>query len=120
MSRFLPEMRNGMATVPFASQWSSPASPRRAERRLLVAAPLDRGRDAHGLAVFCDGSPRDVDAGLAQLVDDGVVGEHVLRAFGFDHLTDAVAHRLSRVRLATVGGCDRRGEEIFQLEDAAV
>ena len=40
-------------------------------------------------------------------------------ALGVDHLLDAVTHRLGRMRLAAVGRGDRRGEEIFQLEDAA-
>src|SRR5262249_11429565 len=98
---------------------SGRSSPRRTHRRLLVAAPLHRGRYTHGLAVFCDGSPRDVDTRLAQLVDDRVVGQDVLRALRFDHLPDAVTHRFGRVGLAAVGGGDRRREEIFQLEYAA-
>ena len=42
-----------------------------------------------------------------------------LGALGVDQLLDAVAHRLGRMRLAAVGRRDRRGEEIFQFEDAA-
>src|SRR6516165_2717645 len=111
MSMFLPETRTAIRRSP-------PSSPRGTHCRMLVAAPLHRGRYAHRLAVFCDGSSGDVDARLAQPVDDGVVREHVRRAFPFDHLTDAVSHRLGRVRLAAVGGGDRGGEKIFQLENA--
>ena len=44
---------------------------------LLFAPALHRRRDAHRLAVFRDRAPRDVDAGLAQDLDDRVVGQHV-------------------------------------------
>ena len=39
--------------------------------------------------------------------------------FGVDQLLDAVAHRFGGMRLAAVRGRDRRGEKIFQLENAA-
>ena len=49
-------------------------------RRLLFPPALHRGRNPHRLAIFCDRSAGDVDAGLAQLLHDGVVGQHVRRA----------------------------------------
>src|SRR5208283_3753260 len=60
---------------------------------LLLPPSLHRGWNAHGLAIFRHRPPRDVDACLAQLVDDGIVGQHVAGALGIDQLPDAVAHR---------------------------
>src|SRR5262249_28327230 len=61
-------------------------------RKLLLAPPLHRGRDAHGFAILCNGPARDVDPGRAQPFHDGVVGENILRAFRIDQLLDAVTH----------------------------
>src|SRR5215467_11099341 len=140
MSMFLPETRNGM-TRPLiawfgrsrkralpqdcpspAARSSSLAHGRRGsgrERGLLLPPTLHRGGDAHGLAIFCDGSPRDVDPRRAQLFHDGIVGQDLVGAFGVDELADAVAHRLRGMGLPAVRRRDRRGEEIFQLEYAA-
>src|SRR5579862_932603 len=61
---------------------------------LLLATPLHRGGDPHGLAVFRDGPAGDVDAGLAQFLDDGIVREHAGRGLGIDQLLDAVPYGL--------------------------
>ena len=47
---------------------------------MLVAPTLDRRRNAHRLAIFGDGAARNVDAGVAQLIDDGIVRQHVFSA----------------------------------------
>src|SRR5256885_13956116 len=116
MSRFFPEMLNGMTclrwSAPGPSQELSPAcagvnascgaqnASGGARRCVLFAAALHRRRYPHRFTVFCDGSPRDLDARLAQPLHDGIVGEHVLRTFGIDQLLDAMAHGFRRVRLA--------------------
>ena len=43
----------------------------------------------------------------------------VVRRLAVDQAADAEAHRLGRMRVAAARGGDRRGEEIFQLEEAA-
>src|SRR3954468_9076483 len=87
--------------------------------RLLLPAALHRGWDAHGLTVFGNRATRDVDASMAKLLDDRVVGKNVGRVFTVDQLPDAVTHGFRRMRFAAVGRCDRRRKEVFQLEDAA-
>ena len=87
---------------------------------MLVAATLDRRRNSHGLAVFRDRAAGDIDAGRAQLLHDGVVGQDLARVFGLDQLLDMVANGFGGMRLATVGGCNRGGEKIFQFEYPAV
>jgi hypothetical protein len=74
----------------------------RSDAVLLFAAALHRGGNAHRLAIFRDGAARDVDAGLAQLLDDGVVRQDVARLLRIDQLADAVADGFRRVRLAAV------------------
>src|SRR6266436_2105202 len=69
-SIFLPETRNCMTDLRCYVRSSGD----RAERRLLFPSPLHGGRNSHRLAVFCDGSPGDVDPRLTQLLDDGIVG----------------------------------------------
>src|SRR5215470_11310139 len=91
----------------------------RSHRVQLLAPPLDGGGDPHRLAILRNRPPCDVDPGLAQFLDDGVVRQYVLRVFGIDHLFDAVAHRFRRMRLATIRSCDRGGEEILEFEDAS-
>src|SRR6185437_5977460 len=88
-------------------------------RDLLVAPALHRRRNAQGFAVFGHGAPRNVDPGLAQPFDDGIVGQYVSCALGIDQLLDAVPYRLGGMRLTAVRGRNGRGEEIFQLENAA-
>jgi hypothetical protein len=85
-------------------------------RSLLLATPLDRRRDTHALAIFRNRPARDVDAGLAQLVHDRIVGENVVGRLRFDQMLDPMAHGLGRMRFATVGRSDRGGEEIFQRD----
>src|SRR3954469_2260692 len=122
MSRFFPDMRNDIVRLR-SSRCSGlllryeerrPASTRPsglgAGERLLLAPALHRGRDAHRFAVFCNRSPRNVDAGLAQPFHDGIVGQHLGGTFGFDQLFDAVAHRFGRMGFAAVGGRYRRGK----------
>src|SRR2546423_8151153 len=121
MSRFFPEMRNGMILPPllFAGpcqdvraapagvnatngSWFCAISRRGAGRRMFFTAALHRGRYPHCLAIFRDSAPRDVDSRLAQLLHDGIVGQDLLRALGLDQMLDAVTHGLGRVRLAAV------------------
>src|SRR6266568_514265 len=133
MSIFLPETRNGMidlrAPVPlaYAEIWPglrrrqmASASKRRMHRGLLLAPALHRGRDAHRLPILGDGAPGDLDSGPAQFFFDRVVREHLARALGLDEPLDAVTDRLGGMGFAAVGGRDRRGEEIFQLENTAI
>src|SRR6185437_3142165 len=83
-----------------------------------LAPALHRGGDAHSLAVFGDCAPRNVDALFEQDLDDAIIGKHVVR-LGLDERLDAEAHRLGRKRFAAARRRDRRGEEIFELIDAA-
>src|SRR5262249_45425877 len=85
--------------------------------RLFLATALDRGGNPHRFPVFRDRAARNVDAGLAQPVHDGIVGQDVSGILGVDQLANAMANRLGRVRFAAFRRCDRRGEEILQLED---
>src|SRR3954462_15440977 len=78
--------------------------------RELVAAALNRGRDAHGLPVLGYGAARDLYSGLAQPLNDGVVRQHAVGALGVDQMLDAVAHRFSRMGIAAIGRRNRRGE----------
>src|SRR5665213_776074 len=139
-SRFFPDTRNDMASSEkFRRSIRAKYWQRRSQRdtvdesqfaginswqsirnlSLLFAAPLHRRGNAHGLAVFRDRAPRDVDAGLAQLLDDGIVGQNDGRVFGVDQLLDAVPHRFGGMRLAAMRGRDCRCKEVFQLENTA-
>src|SRR5215469_13642632 len=127
-SIFLPETRNGMSASAYVcSRESDLGMGVRGVnevvrdgldasddwRGLFLPPSLHRGRNAHCFAIFRHRPPRDVDAGLAELVDNGVVGEHVAWAFGVDQLLDPMAHRLGGMRFPAMGGGDRRSEEIF-------
>jgi len=88
-------------------------------RRLLLSPPLHRGRYAHGFAIFRNRAAGDVDTGFPQLLDDRIVGQYAGGAFAVDQLLNAVTYRLGRMSFAAMGGGNRLGEEIFQLENAA-
>src|SRR5215470_13260662 len=64
---------------------------------LLVAAPLDRRWNSHRLAVFGDGSACNVDAGIAQVLDNCIVRHNVVHGFRVDELLDAVSHGFCRM-----------------------
>jgi hypothetical protein len=68
----------------------------------------------------CHRAARDVDAVALQALDDLVVRQHVAGGLGLDHGADAVAHRFRGVSVAVAGRRDGRGEEIFELEQAAI
>src|ERR1700724_2117758 len=91
----------------------------RAHRRLLLAPALHRRRYAHRLAILGDGAAGDLDSRAAQPFHDGVVREHATRALGIDELLDSVTDRLRGMGFAAVGGRDRRGKKVLQLENAA-
>src|SRR5580692_3112409 len=55
-----------------------------AEHTLLVAPPLNRRWNPHGLAVLGDGATGDINAGGAQTFHDGVVGKDQRRIFRID------------------------------------
>src|ERR1700733_1252621 len=95
-SRFFPEIRNDKAASeanpPHPVELGMPRSGVNApgnrvaetKRRstggsggLFLTPPLHRRRDAHGLAVFRHRAPGNIDTGNAQLVDNGIVGQHV-------------------------------------------
>ena len=76
---------------------------RRLRRRLLLAPPLDRRRDAHRLTVFRHGPPGDVDARVAKNLDDRVVRENGVRRLAINEAADAVTHRFRRMRFAALG-----------------
>src|SRR5262245_34478929 len=61
------------------------------DRSLLIAAALDRGRNSHGFAVFGDGSARNIDAGLAQVLNNRIVRHNVVYGFRVDELFDAIS-----------------------------
>src|SRR5690242_11945073 len=143
---FLPETRNAMASsvccgttvarllaCSTSVEWSyervqGPSMPFRprsrstccAHRRLLGAPTLHRGRNPHGLAIFCDRPAGDVDSGLAQLSDDCIVGQHILWAFRLNELPYAVPDRFGRVGFAAISRGNGRGEKIFELEYSAI
>ena len=91
---------------------------RRAEGRGLQLSSFDGRRDLQAVAVFCDGAPCDDNMRLAQALDDHIVRQNVAGVFFIDHLADALADGLGRMRLARVGR-DGRRKEILHLEKAA-
>src|SRR3954453_13459746 len=117
MSRFFPETRNGMTCLrspgPTLTARIDRSPRQRGKARglrcecLLLAPALNRRGYPHRLPVFCNRPARNVDAGLAQPVDDRIVGEHVACDFGIDELLDPMPHRFRGMRLAAVRCGDR-------------
>src|SRR5262245_9487530 len=96
---FFPEIRKGIAHSPFSAGREIRQRSEMLRRstgdvkgRLLLPAALHRGRDPHGLPVFGNRATRDVDAGMAKLLDDRVVGKNVGGAFAVDQLSDAMPY----------------------------
>ena len=105
------------AAAPIAGSQRTPAAPRWRAAFRAGAAPRTESASPRDILRPCGGRCRcRPSCSFSTMVSSDSTS---WPALGVDQLPDAVAHRLGRMRLAAVGGRDRRGEEIFQFEDAA-
>jgi hypothetical protein len=84
--------------------------------RKLRAAAIDRGWNAQTVAVFRNRAPA-ISMSSSLAVDDRVVRQDAVGRFLIDHRLMRKRTASANARAARRG--DRRGEEIFELEDAA-
>ena len=93
-------------------------------RRLLLAPPLHRGRNAHRFAVLGDRAARNVDTGRAQFIDNGIVREHLGGGLSVDQLAAGmliigVAAAVFKSRVAAWGSAASSGHR-FTRSAAAI
>jgi hypothetical protein len=86
----------------------------------LLAAALHRTAQPDRLAILGDRAAGEIEAALLQQIDQRIVGQDRLGILGVDQLPDRGLHRFGRYRAFAIGRSHARGEEVLQLERAAI
>ena len=88
-------------------------------RQRFLAAALDRTAKADCLAVLGHRAPGEIEAALAQEIDQRIVGKDRLGILRLDQLADRRLDRLGRDRPVAIRRGNTRGEKVLEFERAA-
>ncbi|KAG5724214.1 hypothetical protein E4T56_gene13624, partial [Termitomyces sp. T112] len=86
----------------------------------LLPPPLDRGAKPDRLAIFGHRAAGQFKALVLQEIDQRIVGQDLLGILIVDQVLDRGLDRLGGDRALAIGAGHAAGEEIFQLERAAI